>query len=172
MIADQPGADYPPVAGGPGGAAGWPAPARPRGPRKSHKGLIIGLVGGFCVLVLIGCGIAGFNVWQHHRQEQATLAIYHRIGRPDGFEEQGEPRAPHHTELSATWTGGTGQGADPVGATAGWLAEHSKNPPGQQDVRDAFRNGRTFYLDDQAPANVELKLSGGAGYRIDVSIIS
>jgi hypothetical protein len=173
LIADQPGVDHPPVAGGPGGPVGWPAPAAPRAPRRSRKGLIIGLVGGFCVLVLIGCAIAGFNVWQHHQQEQATLAIYQRIGRPDGFDPQGEPRKPHHTELTASWTARSEQGDDLVGATTDWLGKHSRNPPSQQDVQDAFAHGRTFYLDDQAPANVELKLSSTSpDYRIDVSIIS
>ncbi|BCJ29772.1 hypothetical protein [Actinocatenispora sera] len=176
LIADEPGAGYPPgpPVGHPGGPAGWPAPTPPRrAPRRSHKGLIIGLVGGFCVLVLIGCAIAGFNVWQHHQQEQATLAIYQRIGRPDGFDPQGEPQKPHHTALTATWTGRSEQGDDLVGAATDWLGKHSKNPPSQQDVQDAFAHGRTFYLDDQAPANVELKLSSASpDYRIDVSIIS
>jgi hypothetical protein len=65
-------------------------------------------VGGFCALVL-GGAIGGYILWQHHEAsqrrslEQATLAIYHEMGRPDGFtEQQGSPRLRGTTWLTAT----------------------------------------------------------------------
>ncbi|MFC6880640.1 hypothetical protein [Actinomadura yumaensis] len=165
-------APYGGVNPGPGG--GWP----PTQPRKSHVGLIIGLVGGFCALVLIGCAIGGYILWQRHEtsqrhsDERATLAIYHRIGRPTGFTEQGSPRLRTPTWLSVTWTAPSGQG-DPVNATAAWLGQHMKaTPPNSEDVRRVYRDHGPFFLDDQPAQSIQVTLSRTTStYQINVSII-
>lgn len=165
---------------GPGGGGNpWPGgglpPARPR---KSHVGLIIGLVGGFCALVLIGCAIGGYILWQNHEasqrhsDEQATLAIYRRIGRPIGFTEQGSPRLKSPTWLSVTLAAPSGQG-DPVNATTAWLGQHMKaTPPSSDDVRRVYRDHGPFFLDGQPKQSIQVTLSRTTStYQINVSII-
>jgi hypothetical protein len=164
-----------PGAGPAGGQRPGPAGGRlPTHPRKSHVGLVVGLVGGFGVLVLIGGGI----VWQHYqasqrRQErQATMAIYERIGWPAGFTEQGSPRLMAPTWLKATWTAPAAQGRL-ISATAAWLDQHTKTiQVNDDDVRRSFKEGEhPYFFDDQQAQSIEVTLSHtGSTYRITESL--
>lgn len=160
-----PGPAYPGAGPGPAPAGGLP-PVRPR---TSHVGLVIGLVGGFCALVLIGRAIGGYAVWRHHEasrrhsQEQAT--VHQRIGRPTGFTEEGAPRLRPPTWLSGTWTASSGQG-DPVNATTAWLDRHMKaTPPGQRRRAARVRRGRS--VRPRRPTGAEHR-GDAVGYDVDV----
>jgi hypothetical protein len=156
-----------------------PPTGLPARPRKSRVGLVIGLVGGFCVLVLVGGAIGGHVVWQHHvasqrhAQERAILAIYHEMGRPSGFTEQrGSPRLRGTTWVTATWTAPAGQD-DPISATAIWLDEHIKSvQPSDDDVRRGFGSkGSPYFIEDPKAQNIQVMLSGTTSTdRIDVSM--
>ncbi|TVT38643.1 hypothetical protein FNH05_24365 [Amycolatopsis rhizosphaerae] len=128
-------------------------------------------------MLLVGGAIVGYNSWRGHQasqrrsEEQATLALYERIGRPTGFTEQGSPQLKAATWLLVTWTAPSGQG-DPVAATESWLLGHMRPDQLSKDnVERAYREGAPFFIEDQGPANIEVTLSSTAStYRIDVSI--
>jgi len=158
---------------GPGYPPGFPAPP-PRRPR-SRLPLYIGLVAAV-VVVMTAVVIVFTHVVSHSNAESDTTALYQKLGKPDGFSQQGDISWTGHNDMRATLTATKSGSSDPVQATTTWLSSVDKtDPPGQDAVAGYFTspNGpQEIFADGYEPHSVSMRLSSnGDTYTIVVQII-
>jgi hypothetical protein len=149
-----------------------PAPPPPR--RRSRLPLVLGIGAAVVVLLIIANVIVFKVVLNHNGQTSDTTALYHKVGKPAGFHQKGDPTMTGHTELQVTLTATKTGGYDPVQATTTWLDSFGgSNPPSKSDVAYDFAHHQLVSPNGFEPHSVSAQLDtdGGNAYTIELDII-
>ncbi|GAA4218673.1 Hsp70 family protein [Actinocatenispora rupis] len=162
----------PPTAPGPR-TAPVTAPYAPPGPKRRMTPQIRKfLIAGVAAALLIVVGTVGVILLNQNGKRNDTLALYHKVGLPAGFSEQGDPTMKSNTWLTAK---ATSSSSDAAAKTHDWLTGVMDNAPSTEDLEKNYY-GRTppqFVAAGRfEPHSVSFHLSkSGSTYVIETEII-